>query len=269
MYFRFSLDGGWGVVRFQLPPCQSPLFSPAISASPVAQLRGVLSSRQSSQSTCSSSATCWFPSLSPFLIERRLPVSIHSSSNLPTPNATSFTPSMTLSKDAVYSESDSHSFVALNLKRCFFLQVSRPYPLVLISAKEEPYASIPPAVDGLLKIHQRVINADVDPTHPPAGGTISSRLLVAATQAGNLIGKQGATIKTIQDSSNCIIRVLGKENLHVFALPDDSVVEMQMPSARPNQEMAPPQPWAAVAPPPQNFPVNTGGDPIHATSTSV
>lgn len=127
----------------------------------------------------------------------------------------------------------------------------------MISAKEEPYASIPPAVDGLLKIHQRVINADVDPTHPPAGGTISSRLLVAATQAGNLIGKQGATIKTIQDSSNCIIRVLGKgslykyhtyrilycsklhfliiillilmcftENLHVFALPDDSVVEV-------------------------------------------
>ncbi|KAI3791272.1 hypothetical protein L2E82_04991 [Cichorium intybus] len=129
---------------------------------------------------------------------------------------------------------------------------------VLISAKEEPYASIPPAVDGLLKIHQRVINADVDPTHPPAGGTISSRLLVPATQAGNLIGKQGATIKTIQDSSNCIIRVLGKENLHVFALPDDSVVEMQMPSARPNQEMAPPQPWAAVAPPPQNFPMTAG-----------
>ncbi|KAI3749476.1 hypothetical protein L2E82_20088 [Cichorium intybus] len=163
---------------------------------------------------------------------------------------------------------------------------------VLISAKEEPDASIPPAMDGLLKIHQRVINADVDPTHPPAGGTISSRLLVAATQAGNLIGKQGATIKTIQDSSNSIIRVLGEENLPVFALPDDSVVEvqgeasgvhkaieliashlrkflvdrsvigifekqMQMPSARPNQEMAPPQPWAA--PPPQNFPVNTGG----------
>ncbi|KAI3698710.1 hypothetical protein L2E82_42467 [Cichorium intybus] len=140
---------------------------------------------------------------------------------------------------------------------------------VLISAKEEPYASILPAVDGLLKIHQRVINADVDPTHPPAGGTISSRLLVAATQAGNLIGKQGATIKTIQDSSNCIIRVLGKENLHVFALPDDSVVEMQMPSARPNQEMAPPQPWAAVAPPPQNFPMTAGAVMLTGGTTIV
>ncbi|CAI9300660.1 unnamed protein product [Lactuca saligna] len=166
---------------------------------------------------------------------------------------------------------------------------------VLISAKEEPDASIPPAMDGLLKIHKRVTDVDADPTHPPAGGTISTRLLVAATQAGNLIGKQGATIKTIQDSSGCVIRVLGQENLPVIALPDDSVVEvqgeregvhkaveliashlrkflvdrsvigifekqMQMPSGRGNQEMAAaPQPWAAPpAPPAQNFP---GGGP--------
>ncbi|XP_023733390.1 flowering locus K homology domain isoform X2 [Lactuca sativa] len=164
--------------------------------------------------------------------------------------------------------------------------------LVLISAKEEPEASIPPAMDGLLKIHKRVTDVDADPTHPPAGGTISTRLLVAATQAGNLIGKQGATIKTIQDSSGCVIRVLGQENLPVIALPDDSVVEvqgeregvhkaveliashlrkflvdrsvigifekqMQMPSGRANQEMAAPQPWAAP-PPAQNFP---GGGP--------
>ncbi|KAI3701155.1 hypothetical protein L2E82_45800 [Cichorium intybus] len=56
---------------------------------------------------------------------------------------------------------------------------------VLISVKEKPDASIPPTMDGLLIIHQRAINADVDPTHPPAG-----------------------------------------ENLPVFALPDDSVVEL-------------------------------------------
>ena len=30
---------------------------------------------------------------------------------------------------------------------------------MLISAKEEPEASIPPAKDGLLKVHQRVIDA--------------------------------------------------------------------------------------------------------------
>ncbi|KAI3829733.1 hypothetical protein L1987_03861 [Smallanthus sonchifolius] len=164
--------------------------------------------------------------------------------------------------------------------------------VVLISAKEEPEASIPPAMDGLLKVHQRVIDDDKDSTHGPPGGpaTITARLLVAGAQGGSLIGKQGATIKTIQDSSNCKIRVMG-ENLPIFALPEDSVVEihgdptgvrkaleliathlrkflvdrsvigifemqMQMPSSRPNQEMAPPQPWGA--PSPQGFP---GGGP--------
>ncbi|KVH94331.1 flowering locus K homology domain-like isoform X1 [Cynara cardunculus var. scolymus] len=165
---------------------------------------------------------------------------------------------------------------------------------VLISAKEEPDAAISPAMDGLLKVHQRVIDADADPTHaqPKGGVTICTRLLVAATQAGSLIGKQGVTVKIIQDSSNCIIRVLGEENLPVFALPDDSVVEvqgepsgvhkaveliathlrkflvdrsvigifekqMQMPNARSNQEMTAPQPWA----PPPSFPINAGGGP--------
>ncbi|XP_076945969.1 flowering locus K homology domain-like [Bidens hawaiensis] len=161
---------------------------------------------------------------------------------------------------------------------------------VLISAKEEPEVPISPAMDGLLKVHQRVLDADKDSAHGPPGGpaSISTRLLVAGAQGGSLIGKQGATIKTIQDSSNCKIRVVG-ENLPVFALPDDSVVEIQgdptgvhtaleliathlrkflvdrsvisifesqMQNARPNQEMPPHQPWGA--PSPQGF---LGGGP--------
>ncbi|XP_071715701.1 flowering locus K homology domain-like isoform X2 [Rutidosis leptorrhynchoides] len=162
---------------------------------------------------------------------------------------------------------------------------------VLISAKEEPEAAIPPAMDGLLKVHQRILD-DIDPTRTLPGGTICTRLLLAASQAGNLIGKQGATIKTVQDSSNCVIRVLGEENLPIFALPDDSVVEvqgepsgvhkaieiiathlrkflvdrsvvgifekqMQMANARTNQEMAAPQSWG----PPPNFSMNAAGGP--------
>ncbi|GJU59293.1 flowering locus K homology domain-like protein isoform X1 [Tanacetum coccineum] len=158
---------------------------------------------------------------------------------------------------------------------------------VLISAKEEPDLPIPPAMDGLLKVHQRILDADGPGRAPPS---MCTRLLLAATQAGNLIGKQGATIKIIQDSSNCILRVLGEENLPIFALPDDSVVEvqgepssvhraiemiathlrkflvdrsvvgifekqMQMANIRPNQDMGAPQPWG----PPQNFPLNAGG----------
>ncbi|XLR27921.1 hypothetical protein S83_055821, partial [Arachis hypogaea] len=60
-----------------------------------------------------------------------------------------------------------------------------------------------------------------------AGPSIITRLLVADTQAGSLIGKQGSTIKSIQDGSGCIIRVLGSENLPMFALRYDSVVEVQ------------------------------------------
>ncbi|XP_027095513.2 flowering locus K homology domain-like isoform X1 [Coffea eugenioides] len=166
---------------------------------------------------------------------------------------------------------------------------------VMVSAKEEPDLDIPPAMDGLLRIHKRVVDVDSDPANAQSGNgkTVSTRLLVAATQAGSLIGKQGATIKSIQDASHCTIRVLGGEHLPVFALPDDSVVEiqgeptglhkaveliathlrkflvdrsvvgvfemqMQMPNARANQNMPPPQSWG---PPTQGFPMNAGGGP--------
>ncbi|XP_052169933.1 flowering locus K homology domain-like [Diospyros lotus] len=166
---------------------------------------------------------------------------------------------------------------------------------VMVSAKEEPEVRIPPAMEGLLRVHKRVVDADNDPANAPsgAGGAVCTRLLVAATQAGSLIGKQGSTIKSIQDTSSCTIRVLGAENLPPFALPDDSVVEvqgepvgvhkaveliathlrkflvdrsviqvfemqMQAPNTRGNPNMPLPQTWG---PPPQSFPMNTGGGP--------
>ncbi|XP_057964671.1 flowering locus K homology domain-like [Malania oleifera] len=168
---------------------------------------------------------------------------------------------------------------------------------VMVSAKEEPDSPLPPAVDGLLRVHKRIVNVDSDSANAPSGVgvTVSTRLLVAATQAGSLIGKQGATIRSIQDASSCTVRVLGAENLPVFALQDDSVVEilgepagvhkaielvanhlrkflvdrsiiavfemqMQMPNARANQNMPlpPDQSWAPL---PQGFPMNTGAAP--------
>ncbi|CAB4278370.1 unnamed protein product [Prunus armeniaca] len=62
------------------------------------------------------------------------------------------------------------------------------------------------------QVHKRIIDGlDVDSSHAPSGmgGKVSTRLLVAASQAGSLIGKQGGTVKSIQESSNCIVRVLG------------------------------------------------------------
>ncbi|VFQ59696.1 unnamed protein product [Cuscuta campestris] len=170
---------------------------------------------------------------------------------------------------------------------------------VLVSAKEEPGLPISPAVDGLLRVHKRVAEIDSESASNPPGNakTVCTRLLVAATQAGSLIGKQGSTIKSIQDCSQCIIRVLGDEHLPIFALPDDSVVEVQgeaegvhravemiathlrkflvdrgvigvfemqmkIPNVRPNQNMPPPGP--AWGPPHPGFPgVGPGFGPGH------
>ncbi|GAA0165103.1 RNA metabolism protein [Lithospermum erythrorhizon] len=164
---------------------------------------------------------------------------------------------------------------------------------VMVSAKEDPESSHPPAVVGLLKVHGRVVDGvDTDTSHaPPSAGTkISTRLLVPASQAGNLIGKQGTTVKSIQEESNCIVRVLGTEDLPVFSLQDDrivevvgepvgvhkaieliasqlrkflvdrsiiSIIENQMQTPHPQMErMPPPQSWG---PPPQRFPPSSAG----------
>ncbi|XP_058738671.1 flowering locus K homology domain [Vicia villosa] len=100
---------------------------------------------------------------------------------------------------------------------------------VMVSAKDEPGSALPPAVDGLLRAHKRLIDgSESDVAHAPSGAAvkISTKLLVPASQAGSLIGKQGGTVKSIQEASNCIVRVLGAEDLPVFALQDDRVVEV-------------------------------------------
>ncbi|XP_010905450.1 flowering locus K homology domain [Elaeis guineensis] len=165
-----------------------------------------------------------------------------------------------------------------------------PERAVMISAKEEPDAPISPAMDGLLRVHKRTIDGlDGESTHASqnTGNMVSTRLLVAATQAGSLIGKQGATIKSIQEASSTTVRVL--DDLPPFALHEDRVVEIQGPPAgvhkaveliashlrkflvdrsvlplfemhmsRPNshmeQNMPPAQPWGH----PQGLPPNAG-----------
>lgn len=95
----------------------------------------------------------------------------------------------------------------------------------MVSAKEEPDRTIPPAVDGLLRVHKQVVNVDRDSADSTsmAGRPIVGRLLVADTQAGSLIGKQGSTIKTIQDTSGCTIKVLGTGLLMHYLLHKDII----------------------------------------------
>ncbi|XP_060170397.1 RNA-binding KH domain-containing protein PEPPER-like [Lycium barbarum] len=55
----------------------------------------------------------------------------------------------------------------------------------------------------------------------------SIRLLVASTQAVNLIGKQGSLIKPIQQNIGASIRVLSNDEMSIYATPDEKVVEIQ------------------------------------------
>ncbi|XP_060170406.1 RNA-binding KH domain-containing protein PEPPER-like [Lycium barbarum] len=55
----------------------------------------------------------------------------------------------------------------------------------------------------------------------------SIRLLVASTQAVNLIGKQGSLIKPIQQNTGASIRVLSNDEMSIYATPDEKVVEIQ------------------------------------------
>ncbi|KAH7661301.1 poly(rC)-binding protein 2/3/4 [Dioscorea alata] len=160
-----------------------------------------------------------------------------------------------------------------------------PERAVMISAKEELEASISPSMDGLLRVHKRVVDG-LEGDTPPSSGHVVTRLLVPAAQAGSLIGKQGATIKAIQEASNSAVRVL--DDLPPFALQDDRVVEIQgeptgvhkavelitghlrkflvdrsvlplfeMHMSAPHMEpnMPPPQPWGHH----QGLPPNAGG----------
>lgn len=68
-------------------------------------------------------------------------------------------------------------------------------------------------MDAVLRISKRInglpeIEEDAKATGAPAVAFCSVKLLVAASQAINLIGKQGSTIKSIQDGTGASVKVL-------------------------------------------------------------
>ncbi|GLJ12241.1 hypothetical protein SUGI_0187190 [Cryptomeria japonica] len=109
--------------------------------------------------------------------------------------------------------------------------------VVLITGREEPDAAISPAMDGILRVHKRVAGlqeAEGDSANAQAASSaaILTRLLVASSQAGSLIGKQGSQIKSIQDGSGANVRVIPADDLSFCALPDDRIVEIQGEAAK-------------------------------------
>ncbi|PAN48429.1 hypothetical protein PAHAL_9G381500 [Panicum hallii] len=105
--------------------------------------------------------------------------------------------------------------------------------IVLVSGKEDPSLELPPAMDALVRVFKRVIGiADgaAEGTQAAAApGVCAARLLVPGAQAINLIGKQGATIKSIQESTGATIRVISVDERErpFYVTDDERIVEIQ------------------------------------------
>ncbi|GAB2217947.1 hypothetical protein Droror1_Dr00001161 [Drosera rotundifolia] len=86
--------------------------------------------------------------------------------------------------------------------------------IVLISGQEDPDAPLSLTMDAVLRVFRLVAdlpNAEADSDGYATGTTFFSfKLLVAFQQALSLIGKQGSTIKSFQDSSSATVRVSAK-----------------------------------------------------------
>ncbi|KAK3012793.1 hypothetical protein RJ639_008020, partial [Escallonia herrerae] len=97
---------------------------------------------------------------------------------------------------------------------------------------EEPEETLSPAMDAVLRVFKRVsglseLDSDGKLQGVAAVAFCSTRLLVSSTQAMSLIGKQGSTIKSIQENTGASIRVLSSDEVPVYATSEERVVEMQ------------------------------------------
>ncbi|XP_050375395.1 RNA-binding KH domain-containing protein PEPPER [Argentina anserina] len=104
--------------------------------------------------------------------------------------------------------------------------------IVLISGREELEAPLSPAMDAVIRVFKRVSGLSENAGEAELAGAAgvafcSIRMLVASTQAINLIGKQGSLIKSIQESTAASVRVLSGEEVPFYAAADERIIEMQ------------------------------------------
>ncbi|KAJ6383169.1 hypothetical protein OIU77_031570 [Salix suchowensis] len=104
--------------------------------------------------------------------------------------------------------------------------------IVLISGKEEPQTPLSPAMDAVMRVFKRVSGLSPgegdNTSSAAAAGTAfcSIRLLVASSQAINLIGKQGSIIKSIQEKTGAAVHVMAEDELPSYATSDERIVEI-------------------------------------------
>ncbi|KAG8084393.1 hypothetical protein GUJ93_ZPchr0010g8247 [Zizania palustris] len=105
--------------------------------------------------------------------------------------------------------------------------------IVLVSGKEDPDLELPPAMDALMRVFKRVsgiTDGAAEGIHAvTAPGICAARLLVPGAQAINLIGKQGASIKAIQEGTGATIRVISVDERErpFYIIEDERIVEIQ------------------------------------------
>ncbi|KAL7589427.1 RNA-binding KH domain-containing protein PEPPER [Lactuca sativa] len=107
--------------------------------------------------------------------------------------------------------------------------VGTPDRIVLISGKEETEAPLSPAMDAVIRVFKRINGFPENEGESIASVPFCSiRFLVPSMQAISLIGKQGSSIKSIQESSGCQVRVLsGDEVAAISANSEERIVDIQ------------------------------------------
>ncbi|KAI3513991.1 hypothetical protein L1887_12294 [Cichorium endivia] len=107
--------------------------------------------------------------------------------------------------------------------------VGTPDRIVLISGKEETDAPLSPAMDAVIRVFKRINGFPENEGESIASVPFCSiRLLVPSMQAISLIGKQGSSIKSIQESSGCQVRVLSSDEVAVIsANSEEKIVDIQ------------------------------------------
>ncbi|KAF8677165.1 hypothetical protein HU200_046637 [Digitaria exilis] len=102
--------------------------------------------------------------------------------------------------------------------------------IVLVSAREVVEAELSPAMNAAIKIFEHITK--IEETN--SDGTLSSvvpkkcsvRLLIPAAQAVHLIGKEGVTINSIQESTGATIRIIDEDVLLSCESVDEMIVEI-------------------------------------------
>ncbi|XP_071737109.1 RNA-binding KH domain-containing protein PEPPER-like [Rutidosis leptorrhynchoides] len=107
--------------------------------------------------------------------------------------------------------------------------IGNPDRIVLISGKEDTEVPFSSAMDAVIRVFKLVNGFSEDDGEDLSSiQSCSIRLLVTSLQAMSLIGKQGSSIKTIQESSGCTVSVFPTDEVSTpSAILDHKVVDIQ------------------------------------------